>query len=142
MSQTKMYAIPDRFRKIENLHIVFWLLKDLGWAMLWRPLGIAMIVPTMAVAILITWQTRKIKAELFHNLAIVSWISANAYWMISEFFKWPDETRYYAAIPFSIGILFIGIYYFVILPNEKKTEKMVTIEVEVSESMLKAGGEK
>jgi hypothetical protein len=34
------YSIPIRFRKMENLHIVFWLLKDLSWCMVWRPLGI------------------------------------------------------------------------------------------------------
>jgi hypothetical protein len=33
-----------------------------------------------------SWKNRHIKSELAHNLAIVFWISANAYWMISEFF--------------------------------------------------------
>ena len=78
----KMYCIPDKFRRIENLHILFWLMKDVSWAMLWKPIGLVMIVPTISVALLITWQTRKIKAELFHNLAVVFWIIANALWMV------------------------------------------------------------
>jgi prepilin signal peptidase PulO-like enzyme (type II secretory pathway) len=137
MSSLKMYSIPGRFRRIENLHIVFWLLKDISWAMLWKPIGLAMFIPTIAVAVLITWQTRKLASELYHNLAIVCWITANGYWMIVEFF-WPqfDYLRYYAAIPFSIGIFFILIYYFVILPAEKKNQKFVTITVEVSEKVL------
>lgn len=107
----EMYQIPARFRRIENLHIVFWLLKDLCWVMLWRPLGIAMIVPTMGAALLITWQTRNIKSELLHNLAVVFWITANAYWMITEFFSDDDSLRYYAVIPFSLGIIVIAYYY-------------------------------
>ena len=107
----EMYEIPARFRRIENLHIVFWLLKDLCWVMLWRPLGIAMIVPTIGAALLITWQTRNIKSELLHNLAVVFWIIANAYWMITEFFTTDDSLRYYAVIPFSLGIIVIAYYY-------------------------------
>jgi prepilin signal peptidase PulO-like enzyme (type II secretory pathway) len=107
----EMYQIPARFRRTENLHIVFWLLKDLCWVMLWRPLGLVMIVPTIGAALLITWQTRHIKSELLHNLAVVFWIFANAYWMITEFFSNDDNLRYYAVIPFSLGILVIAYYY-------------------------------
>jgi hypothetical protein len=120
----KMYCIPEKFRKTENLHILFWLMKDLSWAMLWKPLGIFMIIPTISVAILITWQTRKIKAELFHNLAVTFWICANAMWMLLEFNGLDDLYRKYTAIPFGIGMFFILSYYFVILPRERKKEKM------------------
>ena len=119
-----MYAIPQRFRKTENLHIVFWLLKDISWALFWKPIGLLMLIPTLLVAFLITWQTRKMKSELFHNLAIVFWICANGFWMITEFF-WPDNNvlRYYTAFPFSLGILCIATYYVLILPQERKKEK-------------------
>lgn len=121
MSKTNMYTIPERFRRIENLHIVFWLIKDISWAMLWKPLGLMMLVPTLTVALVITWQTRFIKSELYHNLAVVFWISANGYWMIVEFF-WEhlDYLRTYTAIPFGIGIVFIAVYYLIILPREKR----------------------
>lgn len=116
----RMYSIPQRFRMIENLHIVFWLIKDLSWAMLWKPLGLIMIIPTISAALLITWQTRNIKAELYHNIGVDCWICANAYWMIVEFQELPDKFRYFSAIPFSIGICFIAYYYFIILPAERK----------------------
>lgn len=124
MSETTIYSIPARFRRIENLHIFFWLVKDISWAMLWKPIGLALLVPTIGVAVLITWQTRKLKAELFHNLAVVCWICANGYWMIVEFF-WENEEhlRYYTAIPFSIGLFFILAYYLVILPRERKEKR-------------------
>lgn len=124
-----MYTIPEKFRKIENLHIVFWLIKDMSWAMLWRPLGILMIFPTLTVAILITWQTRKFKSELYHNLAVLFWIMANCYWMIVEFLGVDDTLRYYAIIPFSIGFIFIAAYYLVIRPNEIKQEKRVMVNM-------------
>ena len=120
MANSKMYSIPDRFRKIENLHILLWLLKDLSWAMLWKPIGIAMLIPTLTVAVLITWQTRNLKSELYHNLAVAFWICANGYWMIIEFMGYDEELRIYTAIPFSIGLCFIITYYIYILPAEKK----------------------
>ena len=118
--QEEMYSIPAKFRKIENLHIVFWLLKDLSWAMLWKPLGLIMIIPTIGAALLITWQTREIKSELLHNLAVDFWIIANGYWMLTEFYSKNDNLRYYAVIPFSIGLIIIGYYYLILKPNEKK----------------------
>lgn len=128
-----LYVIPAKFRRVENLHILFWLIKDMSWAMIWKPLGIAMIVPTISVALLITWQTRKIQAELFHNLAVDFWITANAYWMITEFMG-RDVLRFYTCIPFGIGLLFILIYYLVLSPRQKKKEKqtadaLVKIEI-------------
>ena len=110
-SQEELYSIPARFRKIENLHIVFWLIKDLCWLMIWKPLGLIMIVPTLGAALLITWQTRLIKAELLHNIAVVLWICANSYWMLVEFYAKNEELRYYAAIPFVLGIIIIAYYY-------------------------------
>jgi hypothetical protein len=129
MSNVKMYAIPAKFRKTENLHILFWLMKDISWAMLWKPIGIAMLIPTLAVAIIITWQTRHLKAELFHNLAIAFWICANGYWMIVEFWGYDTQLRIYTAIPFGIGLFFILSYYLFILPKEKRQEKLLAVEL-------------
>jgi hypothetical protein len=113
-----VYAIPIRYRRMENLHIVFWLFKDIAWCMIWRPLGIAMIIPTLAIAIMISYRTRQYMSELCHNLAIVVWISANSYWMISEFLHFDtwvlfgDYTfKHLALIPFVLGILILGYYY-------------------------------
>jgi len=136
MESNRMYAIPEKFRKIENLHIVFWLIKDMSWAMLWRPLGILMIFPTLTVALLITWQTRKLKSELYHSLAVLFWITANCYWMIVEFMGVDDILRFYAIIPFGIGFIFIAAYYLIIRPNEIKKEKKILLKVEVAEEAV------
>jgi hypothetical protein len=118
ISVESLYNIPIKYRRLENLHIVFWLLKDISWCMFWRPLGIAMIVPTIIVALFIAWRTRSIKSELVHNLAIIAWIIANSYWMISEFFHFETisiygsfQYKHLASIPFAIGILLLAFYY-------------------------------
>ena len=114
----EVYAIPIRYRKMENLHIVFWLLKDISWCMIWRPLGIAMIFPTLIIAIVIAFRTRQYMSEVCHNVAIVVWISANSYWMISEFLHFDTIVlfgqytyKHLAIIPFITGILILAYYY-------------------------------
>ena len=127
----QLYTIPARYRKMENMHIIFWLLKDVSWCMIWKPLGIAMIFPTLIIAIIIAWRTRELASELAHNLAIIFWITANAYWMISEFFGFDEtplafgvEGKYFAMIPFAIGILILAYYY--LFKTKKEKELIVT----------------
>jgi hypothetical protein len=127
MNDDHIYSIPAKFRRIENLHILLWLLKDLCWALNLRVLGMIMIIPTLTVAILITWQTRKLTAELLHNLAVVLWITANCLWMTGEFFGWDEGTfgtRHLAIIPFSLGLLILVYYYLILAPGKRFKEKI------------------
>ena len=124
--EKEVYEIPLRYRKMENLHIVFWLFKDISWCMIGRPLGIAMIFPTLIIAIIIMIRTRQFMSEVCHNIAIVLWISANSYWMISEFLHFDsipligDITyKQLAIIPFSMGIAILGYYYIWWKPRHK-----------------------
>lgn len=132
--QEAKYIIPARYRRLENMHIAFWLMKDISWCMIWKTLGIAMIVPTLSVAVYIVYRTRKIKSELAHNLAIVFWISANAYWMISEFFGfdrvlvWGSYTgKHMAIIPFAIGAIILLYYYLVQRRREMEEQHVITM---------------
>jgi len=77
--EDRSYVIPLRYRKMENLHIVFWLFKDISWCLIWKPLGITMIVPTFVISLIIAWRTRQYVSELCHNVAISVWIAANSY---------------------------------------------------------------
>ena len=130
MSENKVYSIPTRFRRVENLHILLWLIKDACWAVNWRVLGTIMIIPTLFVAILITWQTRHILSELIHNLVVTLWITANCTWMVGEFFGWDEGLwgdiglRQLTVIPFSIGLLILAYYYLVLAPKDSFKEKM------------------
>jgi len=129
-----IYSIPARYRRLENLHIVFWLFKDISWCMIWKVLGIIMIIPTLSVAIYIAYRTRQIRSELAHNLAVAFWISANSYWMISEFFGFDDitilnnyEGKHLAMIPFLAGVIILAWYYLIERRKELKNEQVVTL---------------
>lgn len=133
-SNDATYSVPARFRKMENMHVVFWLLKDISWCMIWKPVGIAMIFPTLSVAIWISWKNRQSRSELAHNLAIVFWITANAYWMISEFlgfdevYVWRHYTgKHMALIPFFAGALILLYYYAIQRRREIRMDKSVTM---------------
>ncbi|WP_246022532.1 hypothetical protein [Filimonas effusa] len=129
MSQQKVepdYRIPLSYRRMENMHIVFWLFKDISWCMIWKPLGIIMIFPTLIISIVIAWRTRQLVSELCHNLAISIWIAANSYWMISEFLHFDDHIvfgtftyKHMAMIPFCLGILILAYYYLYWKPKNK-----------------------
>jgi hypothetical protein len=124
--QESLYSIPVSFRRMENLHIFFWLFKDISWCMVWKPLGVAMIFPTLIIAIVIAIRTRHIVSELCHNIAIVLWITANSYWMIAEFLHFDENIitgdityKHLAVIPFGIGIVVMLYYYLWWKPRNK-----------------------
>ena len=120
MSEDKeFYSIPAKFRRMENMHILFWLIKDTCWCLSLRWLGIAMVFPTLLVAVLICWRTRSMVSEFTHNLAVIFWISANSYWMITEFFHWEESTKFYALIPFGLGLASLVYYYLIYIPRMK-----------------------
>lgn len=97
-------------RAAENFHIVLWLLKDLCWVMVWKPLGLAMFVPTFIMAVAIAWRLRADRGELLHALAVVCWIAANGVWMMGEF--WFEDTKRHWAVPFFVaGLAIVGWHY-------------------------------
>ena len=79
-------ASLKKIRVKENLHIVMWLFKDFCWIMDFKPVGMLMILPTLILALHLSWQYRHVRSELFHNLAVTCWIMANSVWMTGEFF--------------------------------------------------------
>lgn len=126
--QAIVYSIPISYRKMENLHIVFWLLKDISWCLVWKPLGIIMIIPTLTIAIIISYRTKQFVSELCHNVAITVWILANSYWMVSEFLEFDEEIisgnityKHLSIIPFTIGVLILAYYYLYWKPRNKDT---------------------
>ncbi len=142
MDQEKVYYIPARFRRIENLHILFWLIKDAFWAINLQVPAMIMIIPTMGVALLICWQTRYIVSEFLHNVAVILWITANTTWMVGEFYGWDENLyhgyglRQFALVPFILGLLVL-FYYYVFLARKKSfREKMFQRTEEVLEKEL------
>jgi hypothetical protein len=128
--QQDYYNIPIKYRRMENLHIVFWIFKDIGWCMGFTLLGVTMIVPTLIISSIIAWRTRQIVSELCHNLAITVWISANSFWMCTEFFGVDEHEigygftlKHVAMIPFLIGMFILGYYYIWYKPRHQEDLK-------------------
>jgi hypothetical protein len=90
----------------------------MSWAMGWKWLGIAMIIPTLFISILITYKLNDDVREWYHNNAVTLWIIANSYWMISEFYGFDDTVLFenvkgihISLIPFVAGIFVVSFYY-------------------------------
>ncbi len=105
------------YRWLENLHILLWLIKDTCWAMEWKTGAIAMIIPTIGVAIYLLYKSKKNKTELYHNAAVCMWIIANSTWMIGEFANY--DMRTLAATTFGIGLAILAVYYLVYFKNDR-----------------------
>ena len=80
-----------------------------------------MIIPTIGLAIMIVYHTWK-TIDVFINMAILFWISANSYWMLVEFLGRID-LKTFASIPFALGFVFVIIFYYKTLLDKKKPLK-------------------
>lgn len=117
-SQQKEIQVSQEYRWIENGHILLWLIKDTCWALEFKPGGIFMIFPTVAVAFYILWRSRKVRAELFHNAAVCFWILANSAWMIGEFTD--HDSRHIAVALFACGLLLLLVYYLFYFKKDRR----------------------
>lgn len=108
----------QKLRQFENVHIALWLMKDTFWVMDLHLLGVIMIVPTLTLAIYISWRSRHDRCELLHNIAVSLWICANTTWMVGEFF-YNDSFRPYATVFFFAGLGVI-LYYYLFLYRPRK----------------------
>ena len=100
-----------KIHQYENLHIFLWLLKDTCWMLQWRVFGTIMIIPTIVVAVIIVIKSWREKADAFWlNIAILFWITGNAYWMLCEFLH-HEEIKDYAGFPFVAGLICVVYFY-------------------------------
>ncbi len=103
-----------RVRLLENLHIPLWLIKDACWALVWKPLGIMMIVPTLLLSLYLTWKSRNIQPEFMPNMSISFWIIANSIWMSNEFYQL--DILSWSILFFSLGLISILYWLFRYFP--------------------------
>ncbi len=127
------FTTPLKIRRLENSLIVFWLIVDFCWFMLWIIPGIIMMFPTLAITIYITWESRHSRSELIHNLVVTLWVIANSIAMNMEFHDMDDDIffgaltgRQLAIIPFVFGFLFLALYYLIIRPRDLKSKRKST----------------
>lgn len=119
-----MKQVPVRIH--ENLHVILWLLKDLSWLMEYKVFGLVMVVPTVVVAVLIAWGSRRDRGELIHASAVVLWILANSTWMIEDFF-FDAKGHGIPQVIFLLGLGLLAIHYLVLLPVASLRSKETTM---------------
>ncbi len=117
----------QRYRWMENGHILLWLIKDTCWAMEWREGGLFMIIPTVAVAFYILFRSFPYRSERFHNMAICIWITANSLWMLGEFFG--NDFRPVAVGMFSVGLMVLTAYYLFYFRKDRNAPVSDTVTV-------------
>ena len=100
----------DKLKKYENIHILFWLIKDSCWMLELKSLAVVMVIPTIIVSFFILFFTRK-TPDFYTNLAVFFWICANSLWMLTDFF-YQNQYKTLTIIPFALGIVCIGLYYY------------------------------
>jgi hypothetical protein len=104
----------ERLSRFDNLHILFWLIKDMSWCLMSKTIGTLMIAPTIAIALIILYRSREHLTSFVHNLAVLFWISANSLWMLGEMYC-ADCTKPMAIWLFSAGMGVLIIYYIYLL---------------------------
>jgi hypothetical protein len=97
-------------RKKENLHVVFWLIKDFAWLANYKMLGMGMALPTILLSFWLTYKSRFSRMDFFHNLAVSFWITGNSIWMTGEFY-FNDGIREWVKPLFLLGMAIIAYYY-------------------------------
>ncbi|MFN5621160.1 MAG: hypothetical protein ACK478_07650 [Flavobacteriales bacterium] len=101
-----------RLNRFDNLHILFWLIKDMSWCLMSKTVGTLMIIPTVAVALIILYRSREHLSSFIHNLSVLFWIAANSLWMLGEMYC-ADCTKPYAIWIFVGGTsILLGFYLF------------------------------
>lgn len=102
--------LTEKIRRFENFHILLWLIKDTCWMLEVKWLGALMVAPTLLMALIIVFKSRH-TPEVLINLAILFWITANGFWMLMEFF-FANAYKDFSAIPFALGFLCVGVFYY------------------------------
>uniref|UniRef100_A0A7S2TKA6 Uncharacterized protein n=1 Tax=Lotharella oceanica TaxID=641309 RepID=A0A7S2TKA6_9EUKA len=76
----------------EDLQIIFWILKDTFWALLFPALSILFGIAATVLQVIFLRRQWDLLASRFDNAATLFWISGNFTWMIGETFYEPEDT--------------------------------------------------
>lgn len=107
------YELFFSVRYIENIHLYFWMLKDLAWSLDYRDFG--MVFGTIAVLWLgvLYWHACKKSSteELYFLIPTTLWLFGNFIWMTGELIYNNDNLRPLGADCMLIGIILVMFYH-------------------------------
>jgi len=108
-----MHTMKNRL--LENLHLPIWLIKDLCWAIVYKPLGVFMIAPAIALAVFVALKSHKNRMYFLPNVSVVFWILANSLWMLAEFYSF--NLKHWFISSFILGMISMLIWIVKELPQ-------------------------
>lgn len=97
-------------RQLDIIHVPLWIIKDTCWMMEFKALGVLMIIPTISVAIILCYKSRNYLQRLLLNGSVLCWVSANALWMLNDFFDL--NIHWLSLMLFSLGLIVVAIYVY------------------------------
>lgn len=113
-------------KQLDNFHIVLWLIKDIFWVKEEQFLGVLMILPTVGVALILTFQSLQQKQGFYSNFAILCWMIADSTWMADEFFVLNIE--WITMSLFGLGI-FSMLYLYIVVNDIFKIKYLKFIRI-------------
>jgi hypothetical protein len=132
-------------RGLDNIHIYFWITKDLCWVQSWLLPGLIIGSLACLYALFLTFRAaywRRNLGEFWIKLAEFMWLFANFWWMIGEvhddhygFFgdgenSIVDKHTKEAGVMFICTLVWISLYYIILKPmnllEETKEEQLKT----------------
>lgn len=96
----KYHKVVGSWRDYENVHVLFWLGKDIAWNGGYQALWVMFAVPTTLIAlefVLVTFLTKQTFIDHMHYLAQLLWVSANLVWAIGELWHLDSDEPYVVA---------------------------------------------
>jgi hypothetical protein len=106
-------------RKDENIHIYFWICKDLGWIFNCKEVGILFGTCALFWMIILGYDhyNKKDYEEIYFLFSTFLWLFANYLWMIGNLIYGTDIFRFCSSCIMMIGLISI-IFYFSFLKNK------------------------
>jgi hypothetical protein len=106
-------------RGSENIHIYFWICKDLGWILNNKVLGMTFGTITLLWVLVLTYHAicKKNYEDLYFILSMFLWLGANYIWMLGNLIYDTDVFRFGASCIMMCGIVTIA-FYFCFLKNK------------------------
>ena len=126
---------PDLYYSIrgaENVHVYLWVLKDLGWSLDNKILGLLFGTLAILWCIMLVFHAseRRNTLEMFNILTISLWLFGNFIWMIGNLVYGIDgEFRFCASIVMCIGLFLWLAQRFWLLPSGFLKEDIYSINL-------------
>jgi hypothetical protein len=114
-------------RKVENLHVFLWLLKNLSWCGLWRLLGMSMALPALFIAVLDRMAYAQSRVGMRTQRRGVL-LDLRQHHLDDGEFYFNDHSRKLASGFFYCGMVLLISYYSYETHAAPQTTRLITVE--------------